>query len=242
MNGLTRNTAKLMGPDGKLFVMAMDHAQCGVVPGLEQPRDLLRSRAKTQLDGFLVNVGIAPAMAEEALLHKKMLLRTSFGGSALTDSFSNVHANHVSPETALELGCDAVVMMFVMGQGDHASIQAAARDIDRYHRLSIPVVVEILSANPAETQTYRIQANGARIAAELGADVVKAFYTERFEDVVGQCPVPIILAGGPKGSDIEQIAAHALECGAKGFAFGRNLFQGGDAANLIGRLAQLLHG
>lgn len=240
MNGLKRNVAKLMGPDGKLFVMAMDHAQGGQVPGLEQPYALLSARAQTELDGFLVNVGIAPYMAQPALLHKKLLLRTSFGGSSLNSAFSNLHANHVSPETALRLGADAVVMMFVMGQGDAEPIQEAARDIDAFHQYGIPVVAEILSTDMSLLQTDRVQGTGARVAAELGADVVKAFYTPNFGDVIAQCPVPVILAGGPKGADIEDVAREAVKCGVAGFAFGRNLFQGEGIGALIQRLSAIL--
>ena len=123
-------------------------------------------------------------MIEPALLKKKLLLRSSFGGTMLSGSFSTTHRNHVSPETALELGADAVVMMLVFGEGDAAGVQQAAADIDAYHRYGIPVVAEILAADFSKTQTYEIQSVGARVAAELGADVIKAFYTERFDEVV----------------------------------------------------------
>ena len=124
--------------------------------------------------------GLAPAMGqEEKLLGRKLALRTSFGGTMMSAEFTNVHANHVSPETALALGADAVVMMLVMGGADYRSAQAMARDIDAYHRLQIPVIVEVLADDYGSTQTFDVQANGARVAAELGADVVKGFYTEK---------------------------------------------------------------
>ena len=88
--------------------------------------------------------------------------------------------------------------------------------------------------------TYAFFANGLRMAAELGADVVKAFYTENFDTVVANCPVPIILAGGPKGSDIFDTAAAAVKAGVKGFCFGRNLFQSEDKLERIARLDRIL--
>lgn len=241
MNGLERNTAKLFSHDGKLFAMAMDLPQCGLVDGLEDPLAVIEARKDSKLDAFLTNVGIA-RLAEQQLLHKKLILRTSSGGTNLASAFTNVQKNHVSPETALAMGADAVVMMMVIGGADYASIQDAARDIDAYHRLSIPVVVEILADDFMQTQTFDIQANGARIAAELGADVVKAFYTENFEKVVRNCPVPIILAGGPKGANIADVARDAVRCGVKGFCFGRNLFQSEDAAERIETLDAILRG
>ncbi len=241
MNGLKRNLAKLFCNDGKLFIMAMDHAQCGLTDGLTDIGGLLARRAETRLDGFLLNVGIAPRMAEGALLRKKLALRTSFGGTKL-GNMSNVHKNHVSPETALRLGADAVVLMMVVGGDDHESLQDAASAIDGYHRFGIPVIAEILCADMAKTQTFDVQANGARVAAELGADVVKGFYTEDFARVVENCPVPFILAGGPKGADINDIARVAVGAGVKGFAFGRNLFQAENAERAISELADILHG
>ena len=239
MNGLRRNTEKLFSHGGKLFAMALDLPQCGLVEGLEDPLALIREVKDTELDALLVNLGVA-RLAQEELLHKKLLLRTSSGGTNLAAAFSNVQKNHVSPETALAMGADAVVMMMVLGGADYASIQDAAAAIDAYHRLSIPVIVEILADDFTATQTFDIQANGARVAAELGADVVKAFYTENFEQVVRNCPVPIVLAGGPKGSDILDTARMALQAGARGFCFGRNLFQSEEKRERIAALSKLL--
>ena len=241
MNGLKRNVAKLFSNEGKLFAMATDLPQCGLVDGLQDPVAVIDGCKNSKLDAFLVNVGIAQ-LAEEQLLKKKLILRTSAGGSFLATEFTNVQKNHVSPKTALAMGADAVVMMMVIGGADYAAVQDAARDIDAFHRLQIPVIVEILAADYEKTQTFEIQANGARIAAELGADVVKAFYTEKFDQVVANCPVPIILAGGPKGQDILDTARAALACGVKGFCFGRNLFQSEDRLARITALDTILRG
>lgn len=236
MNGLKRNTAKLFKDRSKLFVLAMDHAQGGVVKGLEKPIFLLESLSSSPIDGFILNVGLADKMCNEGLLDKKLILRTSFGGSMMSTEYTNVHSNHVSPEMALRLGADAVLMMFVLGGADFRSIQEAAADIDAYHSLGIPVIAEILCDDFSKTTNFEIQLNGARVAAELGADIVKAFYTENFDKVIENCPVPVILAGGPKGSDIIDIAKSALDAGAKGFAFGRNIFQSSEPIEIIRRL------
>ncbi|NLY19590.1 MAG: hypothetical protein GX045_11845 [Clostridiaceae bacterium] len=239
MNGLKRNIAKLFNDRNKLFVLAMDHAQCGVSEGLEKPDLLLKSLSDSPIDGFILNVGLADRMGHGELLNKKLILRTSFGGSMMSTEYSNVHTNHVSPETALRLGADAVLMMFVMGGADYRSIQDAAAAIDAYHYYGIPVIAEILCDDLSKTNSPEIQMNGARVAAELGADVVKAFYTENFNKVTENCPVPVILAGGPKGSDIIDIARNALNDGAKGFAFGRNIFQSSNPAEVIRQLDTL---
>jgi len=157
MNGLARNTARLFSNNGKLFVMAMDRGQAGVVPGLEDVAAKMFATASSELDGYLVNMGPARRMADEKLINKKLLLRTSFGGSAFCGDNPDGHFNFVSPETAIAMGADAVVMMMCIGEGDAANLQHAAAAIDEYHKFSIPVIVEILSMDFVNTATYDVQ-------------------------------------------------------------------------------------
>jgi len=239
-DGLIRNTEKLFDEKGHILLLALDHAQSGVKQGLEDMPALMNTLAEAPLDGFILNIGLAAHLARSPFLRKKLLLRSSFGGSSLADAYAPAHLNHVSPETALAAGADAVLMMAVIGGEDYRSLQALAADIDAFHQYSIPVVVEILAADFSKTATFDVQYHGARIAAELGADAVKAFYVDNFEKVVGCCPVPLILAGGPKDRDIGVVARHAIECGARGFAFGRNIFQASDPLAVIRSLREML--
>jgi len=77
----------------------------------------------------------------------------------------------------------------------------------------------------------QIVAHAARIGAEAGADLVKAVYTgdvNSFRKVIKSCPVPIVIAGGPKANTDQEIigmCAGAMEAGASGVTFGRNIFQ-----------------
>lgn len=239
MYGLKRNTERLFSNNGKLFVMAMDLPQCGMVQGLENPRKLLRSLENSRVDGFITNIGLANEMAEGNLLNKKLILRSSCSTSFLATEYTNVNTNHVSPETARAYGADAVLMMCTIGGADYKAIQKMADDIDAFHKLHIPVIAEIMCDDYEKTVSYDVQLNGARIAAELGADVVKGFYTENFDKVVGCCPVPFIMAGGSVDKNIVDTARQALKCGAKGLAVGRNIFQSEDPAATIAKIATL---
>ena len=238
--GIARNREGLFNDKGLLFLLALDHAQSGVTPGLEKSWELMDRLSDSALSGFILNVGLSGRMAEIRFLRKKLILRTSFGGSALASDYATAHANHVSPETALALGADAVLIMAIMGGSDYLGLQEMAADIDAYHQLSIPVIVEILAADFSRTNSFDIQYNGARVAAELGADIVKAFYVDGFDKVTASCPVPVILAGGPKDRDIAVVASQALAEGAKGFAFGRNIFQAENPEAVVEKLGKLL--
>lgn len=243
MSGIKRAVARLFDAEGKLFVIALDHSQTfGVMPGLENPELAIGRCAGPNIDGFILNIGMAGLMAGENLVRKKLILRTSLGGSMMASAFTNVHANVVSPETAVDAGADAVLMMLVMGGEDYRSMQQVARDIDSYHRAGLPCIVEILADDFKRTNDLDIQMNGARIAAEIGADAVKVFYTPDFGKVVAGCPVPVILAGGPRGEDIQDLAREAVRAGVSGFAFGRNVFQHPEPAVLIAALDGILRG
>jgi fructose-bisphosphate aldolase/2-amino-3,7-dideoxy-D-threo-hept-6-ulosonate synthase len=90
-------------------------------------------------------------------------------------------------------------------------------------------------------------AHAARAGAELGADIVKTNYTgdpDSFKQVIKGCPVPVIIAGGPKmGSDIEllEMIEQAIEAGAKGAAIGRNVFQHESPTRITKAISRIVH-
>ena len=90
-------------------------------------------------------------------------------------------------------------------------------------------------------------AHVARIGAELGSDIIKTLYTgdpDSFKDVVNGCPVPIVIAGGPKtNTDQEflEMIQGAMEGGARGVAIGRNVFQHADPVKMTKAITQIVH-
>ncbi len=244
MTGLERNRTTLMNNEGKLFLAAFDHPQIyGVMPGLEKPFDAIDRTLDSPIDGYILNPGIMGAVAADKVKDKKMVLRASLGGTIMATSFPDYHGVMSSPKQALSLGADAVLIMLVLG-GDHdkESMLEVARTIDLFHEYSVPVMAEVLAADYTKNNDSLFIRNGARIAAELGADFVKAFYCDDFKAVVDGCPVPVVLAGGPKDKDIRNIARSVVADRAAGFAFGRNIFQNDDPVGLIKDLNQILRG
>jgi len=82
-----------------------------------------------------------------------------------------------------------------------------------------------------------------RIAAELGAHLVKTYYCDGFEEVVRGCPVPIVIAGGKKieERDALQLAHDAVSRGAVGVDMGRNIFQSSNPVGMIRAVRQVVH-
>jgi DhnA family fructose-bisphosphate aldolase class Ia len=89
--------------------------------------------------------------------------------------------------------------------------------------------------------------HAARVGAELGADIVKVPYTdsvETFTEVVQGCPVPVVIAGGPKmdsDQDIFKMVDGALKAGAAGLSIGRNAFQHEKADKMVEALCKMVH-
>jgi class I fructose-bisphosphate aldolase/fructose-bisphosphate aldolase/2-amino-3,7-dideoxy-D-threo-hept-6-ulosonate synthase len=242
VNGLERKRTALVRRDGTLFLAAFDHPQIyGVMRGLEDPLAAIGALIDTDIDGFILNPGIFPLLDAAVVRDKKLVLRASLGGTMMGTTFADHHSIMASPQQALDLGADGILIMMVLGGSkDKESMTDVARAIEGFHRLSIPVMVEVLHADFSQNNDPAFIRNGARIAAELGADFVKAFYCQDFESVVAGCPVPIVLAGGPKEANILDIAQTVVRAGASGFAFGRNLFQHEEPTTVVSSLSQIL--
>ncbi len=92
-------------------------------------------------------------------------------------------------------------------------------------------------------RTERERQSLRRIAAELGAHVVKTYYCENFEKVVEGCPVPVIIAGGKKlpEKDALDLTFNAIKDGASGVDMGRNIWQSDHPIEMIQAVRSIVH-
>ena len=113
----------------------------------------------------------------------------------------------------------------------------------------MPLVAMIYTRGPKIKDEYNADnvKHAARVGAELGADIVKVVYTgnvESFAEVVEGCPVPVVIAGGPKmGSDEEifKMVEGSLQAGAAGLSIGRNAFQHKNPTKMVQVLSRMVH-
>jgi DhnA family fructose-bisphosphate aldolase class Ia len=116
--------------------------------------------------------------------------------------------------------------------------------------LGLPVMAESIPGGWGQEVPWTAEnvAKGARIAIELGADMVKTLCpgpTEEFAEVVEACPGPVVALGGPKLDNEDEVVAMAagvVAAGGAGVAIGRNVWGSGDPAKLVGRLREAVHG
>jgi DhnA family fructose-bisphosphate aldolase class Ia len=82
--------------------------------------------------------------------------------------------------------------------------------------------------------------------AELGADLIKTFYTgPRFPEVIANTPVPVFTIGADKlktDLDVLKKAAASVNAGARGIIFGRNIFMSKHPDRLIEALNAVING
>lgn len=155
-------------------------------------------------------------------------------------------------EDARALGVDGVcVMCFLGGEVELRTFEIVAQVARDCREDGLPVMVEALPC----IDTPRIRkplapdamASAARIAFEHGADIIKTYYTgttEGFRKVTENCPVPVLIAGGAKMETVEAaltVVHGAIQAGAKGVVFGRNIWQNPNIHGVMASLRAIIH-
>ncbi len=139
-----------------------------------------------------------------------------------------------SVEEAILLGADAISLHINVGANmENDMFMKLGRVADEADRWGMPLIamMYVRGENVKNQYDPELIKRAVRLGGELGADIVKAPYTgsvETFREVVRGSLVPVAIAGGPKlGNvrDVLQMARDALEAGAIGVTFGRNVFQ-----------------
>jgi len=88
--------------------------------------------------------------------------------------------------------------------------------------------------------------HAVRHAEELGADVVKTGYSgdaESFQHVCESTHLPIVIAGGSRGTDSEtvEMVRGAMDAGAAGVSMGRSIFQHEQPEAITRAVSAVIH-
>lgn len=246
--GKRRRAGHLFGSDGRAVFVAMDHP---AYMGMGVPIAAIDAIAAGGPDGILATWQLARSHPD-AFASSGLVLRIDGGISELGDPPSGDTSSLLyTAEQAMVLGADAVVIMIFPGTPDEErSLGRLARLAGECELLGLPVMAESIPGGWARTVPWTADnvGRGARIAIELGADIVKTMCpgpVEEFAAVVDACPGPVVALGGPKVDDEDEVVALArgvVEAGGAGVAFGRNVWGSSDPAALVGRLLDAVHG
>lgn len=251
-----KRLANLMGKDGKVFMLAMDHAMImDVGQVLKDPRRVVSAAVANGADSVLTTVGAAEYCINE-IGKAGLLIRSDLGttvahhsGKPFVNSFS-----FASVESALRLGADGIINLLLThmkeGNDEERSLERNARDAGLCHEYGVALCIEPMPGGFAypEVQNIESVALATRIACELGADMVKSLYydvPEYTSRVVEQCYRPlIVLGGGGVRSDRELLESTkaAMDAGCVGAAYGRVIWNHKNVEGICQAVASIIHG
>ena len=247
MSGKQIRMSRIFKEDGKAVISALDMGMFnGVVKGLEDVRAITKKVVDAGADAIIVSPGWARATADIYGGKCGLIVRVTGGVTKYTKNALN-HTLICSVEEAVALGADAIMNMVFVGDesnpAEHEQLTLMKELSWECHKYGMPLFPELLHTNWADQADPDWASACVRAGFEYGADAIKVLCPSRdFDKIVAECPVPVVMAGGPKGADILEVVRGSVAAGGKGCAIGRNVYQSDDPAAVIKALRQIVHG
>jgi class I fructose-bisphosphate aldolase len=244
---------RIFAEDGRTVILPVDHGtMLGRVSGLEDPAALMERFLPLACDGFLLGPGLA-TRTSALFAHRSAPARLLTMDTYWRSESNGVHVLMTSLARAGLLGVDGVKVLMPW---DVAPEERAARSaligevIAAAEEFGLPVMVEpICLTSPRPADAVAIEADGCRMAAELGADIIKVMYPGDPEVLSAWCSevgVPVVILGGPAGGTVDDLCTmvkESISAGARGITIGRRVWQRPiqEAAELLEQLAGIVH-
>ncbi len=241
--GMENRMSQLIQSDGHCFFLPIDHGYFqGPTSCLEKPGETIRPLLP-YCDALFVTRGVLRAAVPPAS-GKPVILRVSGGTSVIGRDLADERLT-TSIEEILRLNAAAVgVSIFVGSDYERESLLNLTAIVNECERYAIPVMAVTAVGKELEKRDARYLALSCRIAAELGARVVKTYWCENFEKVVNGCPVPVVMAGGPRcetEKEVFEFVHDGMARGAIGLNLGRNVWQNRQPVAMMTALRAIIH-
>jgi fructose-bisphosphate aldolase/2-amino-3,7-dideoxy-D-threo-hept-6-ulosonate synthase len=244
--GKTRRLKRIMQPDNRTVIVPMDHGvTVGPISGIENMQTIIDKLVKGNADAVLVHKGIAKRVDTG-----KAGLIVMLSGVSNLNPNPNGKVQVCSVQEAIRIGADGVSVHINVGaQDEDKMLQTLGKVAEECDQFGIPLLAMMYPRGPKITSEHApdLVAHAARIGAELGADIIKTNYTgsiDTFKTVTESCPIPVVIAGGPKCKsliEVLQTTFDALQAGAAGISIGRNVFQCDDPTKITKALSSIVH-
>jgi 3-hydroxy-5-phosphonooxypentane-2,4-dione thiolase len=230
-----KNRLNKILPNGRAVMLAIDHGYfLGPITGLEKPGETVKDLLP-YTDSLYLTRGILAACIPENT-EKPMVLRVSGGPTVVGKDLANETIVTSIKEAIRHNVVGVGVSVFVGSEYETQTITNLAHVVTDAHDYGLPVLGITAVGKELEKRDSRFLALASRVVAEMGADIVKTYYCEDFEQVTSKCPVPIVIAGGPKFDTIREaleITYNAMAQGAAGVDMGRNIWQSSNPLAMI---------
>lgn len=234
---------------GRTVIVPMDHGvSIGPVPGLLDMTQIIDQVATGGANAVLIHKGIVVTGHRGYGRDIGLIVHLSASTSLGPDPNHKVLVTSV--EKALKLGADAVSVHVNVGSEREPEmllkLGTVAETCDEW---GIPLIAMMYPRGKKIKDEHdpEVVKLAARAGAELGADIIKTNYTgdpDTFKEVVEGCPVPVVIAGGPKvetEEELLQMVKDSVEAGGAGVAIGRNIFQAESPENMTKAIAAIVH-
>jgi 3-hydroxy-5-phosphonooxypentane-2,4-dione thiolase len=240
--GMQNRLAKIIRPkDSRCLMLAVDHGYfLGPTERLEVPRKAINPLLP-YADSLMLTRGILRTSVDPKY-DIPIVLRVSGATSIIGEDLSKETIT-TSIEEAIRLNASCLALsIFVGSKYEHQTLANLARLVDEGEKYEIPVLA-VTAVGKEMARDARYLGLACRIAAELGAHLVKTYYCDNFEQVVQGCPVPLIIAGGKKlpEPDALKLAHDAMTHGAAGVDMGRNIWQSDWPVAMIKAVQAIVH-
>jgi len=241
--GMANRMAQLIQSDGHCLFMPIDHGYFqGPTRKLEEPGKTLEPLLP-YADAVFVTRGVLRS-AIDPCKAKPIILRVS-GGTSMVGKDLADEGITTSMEEAIRLNVAAVgISIFVGTDYERESLLNLAKLVNEGEKYGIPVMAVTAVGKELEKRDARYLALCSRIAAELGARVVKTYWCENFDKVTKGCPVPVVMAGGPQVDtelEVFQFVHDGMQKGAIGVNLGRNVWQNEHPVASIKAIRAIIH-
>lgn len=235
-------------PSGRLCSVAVDHFIGygeGLPDGLRRIQATLAAIAAGRPDAVTMHKGIAAAAWAPYAGKVPLILQ-----STLARSDDTACQQIATPEDAVRLGADGfAVAAFVRGATEAEHLRTVAVAVRHAARFEMPVFCHIYPRNSENKVSFAPDdiAWAVRCATEVGADVVKVPYcgdVRAYGQIVSECPLPVVAAGGPKAQTFEAalaMIAEVVQSGARGATIGRNVWGFPDITAAVEAFKAVIH-
>lgn len=245
---------------GPALIIAWAHAPLlGPGPGFDRASMETLAERFAEADGVLLSTSHLPAA--RGLLARRdrplLFLLQHWQSVTRAPSLRGFEEGSTAPfltvEDAARCGADGVMSYLYVGWRDAdrearevayvMDVSRRCRELGLLHMVESCLIDEETSEDAEERG--RMAAYHTRLAAELGADLVKTRWTDdaSMPAIVDDCPVPLLLAGGtPRHGFDEAIAdvRRAIGIGVAGLVYGRYVFGHPDPSEAVARLLEAL--
>jgi fructose-bisphosphate aldolase/2-amino-3,7-dideoxy-D-threo-hept-6-ulosonate synthase len=233
----------------RTVIIPMDHGvTAGPMKGLQNMKETVNAIATGGADAVVLHKGIIQAGYRGYGTDIGLILHMSASTKLGPDPNDKVPIADVYE--AIKLGADAVSVHINVGsKTEPTQLRELGQTVKVCSEWGIPLLAMMYPRGEAIKNEFDVEvvSHAARVGAELGADIVKTNYTgsvDSFREVVRGCPVPVVMAGGPKKRRIEdflQMVYDSIQAGGAGVSTGRNVFQADSPTRLVQVLCGIVH-